>query len=304
MGYGDYQIGNITILRVYYVEGLGHNLFSVGEFCDLDLDVAFRKHMCFVRNLEGDDLLSGSRETNLYMLSIRDLMASSLICLLTKASKTKSGLWHRRFSHLNFGAINHLAKNGLVRGLPKLKFEKVPFAAAPRAVDLANSLVSTSVDQDSPSTSIPTTQEQEHSLIISQRFKESPKTPHFHDDLLQESLHEDSTSPGSSSNVRPIHTPFESLGVVDPTLLAQKAGNDLLLKSIHCLSDSPTPSDLVVDSLVEETNILLSHLNDSSPDYERFCFDIEEKSSGSTTSHSYHSLPEYESFGFDVDHIE
>ncbi|GJV70072.1 retrovirus-related pol polyprotein from transposon TNT 1-94 [Tanacetum coccineum] len=74
LGYGDYQIGNVTISRVYYVEGLGHNLFSVSRS--------------------------------------------------TKASKTKSWLWHRRLSHLNFGAINHLARHGLVRGLPKLKFEK------------------------------------------------------------------------------------------------------------------------------------------------------------------------------------
>ncbi|GJZ81995.1 retrovirus-related pol polyprotein from transposon TNT 1-94 [Tanacetum coccineum] len=78
-----------------------------------DLEVAFRKHMCFVSNLEGVDLLSGSQETNLYTLSIWDMMASSSICLLSKASKTKSWLWHRRLSHLNFGAINHLAKNGL-----------------------------------------------------------------------------------------------------------------------------------------------------------------------------------------------
>ncbi|GKB61185.1 retrovirus-related pol polyprotein from transposon TNT 1-94 [Tanacetum coccineum] len=84
----------------------------------------------------------------------------------------------------------------------------VPIPAAPRAVDLADSPVSTSIDQDAPSTSIPSTQDQEHSLIISQGFEESPKTPHFHDDPL----HEDSTSQGSSSNVRPIHTPFESLG--------------------------------------------------------------------------------------------
>ncbi|GJV75153.1 retrovirus-related pol polyprotein from transposon TNT 1-94 [Tanacetum coccineum] len=52
------------------------------------------------------------------------MMASSPICLLSKASKTKSWLWHRHLSHLNFGAINHLARHGLVRGLPKLKFEK------------------------------------------------------------------------------------------------------------------------------------------------------------------------------------
>ncbi|GJW14326.1 retrovirus-related pol polyprotein from transposon TNT 1-94 [Tanacetum coccineum] len=73
---------------------------------------------------EGVDLLSGSRGTNLYSLSIGDMMASSPICLLSKATKTKSWLWHRRLSHLNFGAINHLARHGLVRGLPRLKFEK------------------------------------------------------------------------------------------------------------------------------------------------------------------------------------
>ncbi|GKC36122.1 retrovirus-related pol polyprotein from transposon TNT 1-94, partial [Tanacetum coccineum] len=122
--YGDYQIGNVIISRVYYVEGLRHNLFSVGQFCDSDIEVAFRKHTCFVRNLEGIDLLSGSRGTNLYSLSIGDMMASSPICLLSKATKTKSWLWHRRLYHLNFGALNHLARNGLVCGLPRLKFEK------------------------------------------------------------------------------------------------------------------------------------------------------------------------------------
>ncbi|GJV53314.1 retrovirus-related pol polyprotein from transposon TNT 1-94, partial [Tanacetum coccineum] len=90
------KIGNITISRVYYVEGLGHNLFSVGQFYDSDLEVAFQK----------------------------DMMSSSPICLLSKATKTKSWLWHRRLSYLNFGAINHLARHGLVHGFPILKFEK------------------------------------------------------------------------------------------------------------------------------------------------------------------------------------
>ncbi|GJS44253.1 retrovirus-related pol polyprotein from transposon TNT 1-94 [Tanacetum coccineum] len=110
MGYGDYHIGNVIISMVYYVEGLGHNLFSVGQFCDSDLEVAFRKHTCFAHNLEGVDLLSRSQGTNMYSLSIGDMMASSPICLLSKATKTKSWLWHRRLSHLNFGAINHLAR--------------------------------------------------------------------------------------------------------------------------------------------------------------------------------------------------
>nr|GEW52103.1 integrase, catalytic region, zinc finger, CCHC-type, peptidase aspartic, catalytic [Tanacetum cinerariifolium] len=124
MGYVDYQIRNVTISRVYFVEGLGHNLFSVGQFCDSDLEVSFCQHTCFIHNLKGVDLLTESQGNNLYTLSLGDMKASSPICLLSKASKTKSWLWHRRLSHLNFGANNHLARQCLVWGLLKLKFEK------------------------------------------------------------------------------------------------------------------------------------------------------------------------------------
>ncbi|GJR79820.1 integrase, catalytic region, zinc finger, CCHC-type containing protein [Tanacetum coccineum] len=92
---------------------------------------------------------------------------------------------------------------------PAIAVSLVPIATALRVVDLADSPMSTSIGQDAPSTNIPSIQEQEHSPIISQGFEESPKTPHFQDDPLHESLHKDSTSQGSSSNVRPIHTPFE-----------------------------------------------------------------------------------------------
>nr|GEW05932.1 hypothetical protein [Tanacetum cinerariifolium] len=81
-------------------------------------------HVAKIMGYDGVDLLTGSQGNNLYTLYLQDMMASSPICLLSKASKTKSWLWHRRLSHLNFGAINHLARQGLVRGLPKLKFEK------------------------------------------------------------------------------------------------------------------------------------------------------------------------------------
>nr|GFA86720.1 integrase, catalytic region, zinc finger, CCHC-type, peptidase aspartic, catalytic [Tanacetum cinerariifolium] len=57
LGYGDLVQGNITINRVYYIEGLNHNLFSVGQFCDADLEVAFQNSTCFVRDLQGNDLL-------------------------------------------------------------------------------------------------------------------------------------------------------------------------------------------------------------------------------------------------------
>nr|GFB41155.1 retrovirus-related Pol polyprotein from transposon TNT 1-94 [Tanacetum cinerariifolium] len=98
LGYGDLVQGAITIKRVYYVEGLNHNLFSVGQFCDADLEVAFRKSTCFIRDLKGNDLLS--------------------------ATSSQAWLWHRRLSHLNFNTINLLSKNDIVVGLPKVKFVK------------------------------------------------------------------------------------------------------------------------------------------------------------------------------------
>nr|GEY06055.1 retrovirus-related Pol polyprotein from transposon TNT 1-94 [Tanacetum cinerariifolium] len=77
-----------------------------------------RKHSRCVRNVDGVDLLKGSRGSNLYTISIEDMIKSSLICLLSKASKNKSWVWHRRLNHLNFGTINDLARqdlNGIVK---------------------------------------------------------------------------------------------------------------------------------------------------------------------------------------------
>nr|GEU67451.1 integrase, catalytic region, zinc finger, CCHC-type, peptidase aspartic, catalytic [Tanacetum cinerariifolium] len=248
MGYGDYVIGDSVIFMVYYVEGLGHNLFSVGQFCDFDLEDAFRKHsvmfeiwmvLTFLRGLtaqsvgssntevldspcllvlitgtsqsrqygitslihiepcksptkslfnvdssrisiftvntfvslgcsgcskhmtrdhsrlmnfvkkfigtvrfgndlfgaimgygdyvigtDGVELIKCSHGSNLYTISVEDMMKSSPIYLLSKASKNKSWLWHQRLNHLNFGTINDLIRKDLVRGLPRFKFEK------------------------------------------------------------------------------------------------------------------------------------------------------------------------------------
>nr|GEX60465.1 integrase, catalytic region, zinc finger, CCHC-type, peptidase aspartic, catalytic [Tanacetum cinerariifolium] len=124
LGFDDLQWGNILITRVYFVEGLGHNLFSVGQFCDSDLEVAFRRNACFIRNLEGVDLLKGDRSTNRYTINLHEIASASLICLMDRASFTKSWLWHQRLSYLNFDTINDLAKNDLVSGFPKFKYHK------------------------------------------------------------------------------------------------------------------------------------------------------------------------------------
>nr|GEV28928.1 retrovirus-related Pol polyprotein from transposon TNT 1-94 [Tanacetum cinerariifolium] len=191
------------------------------------------------------------------------MMSSSHICLLSKASKTNSWLWHQRLSHLNFGTTNHLARHGLVRRLPKLKFEKdhMCFACAmvknknkphkPKSEDINQekhyllhmdlygpmrvaSVNGKNVDHPTPEViaSIvevvapePThvisndVEEDNHDLDVAHMnndlivgVEESPKTLKFIDDPLHEYLHENTTSQGSSSNIRQTHTLFESLG--------------------------------------------------------------------------------------------
>nr|GEX62158.1 integrase, catalytic region, zinc finger, CCHC-type, peptidase aspartic, catalytic [Tanacetum cinerariifolium] len=92
LGYDDLQWGNILITMVYFVKGLGHNLFLVGQFCDSDLEVAFRRNTCFVRNIEGVDLLKENRSTNLYTINLHEMAFASPICLMARASSTKSWL--------------------------------------------------------------------------------------------------------------------------------------------------------------------------------------------------------------------
>nr|GEY37219.1 hypothetical protein [Tanacetum cinerariifolium] len=89
-------------------------ILGFGQFCELDLEVAFRRNACFVRNLEGIDLLKGDRSTNLYTINLHEMASVSPICLMARGSSTKSWLWHQRLSHLNFDTINDLAGNDLV----------------------------------------------------------------------------------------------------------------------------------------------------------------------------------------------
>nr|GFA53455.1 retrovirus-related Pol polyprotein from transposon TNT 1-94 [Tanacetum cinerariifolium] len=124
LGYGDLVQGAVTIKRVYYVEGLNYNLFSVAQFCDADLEVVFRKSTCYIRDLKGNDLRTGSHGIDLYSITLQDTNCPNPICLMDKASSSQAWLWHRRLSHLNFNTINLLSKNDIVVGLPKLKFVK------------------------------------------------------------------------------------------------------------------------------------------------------------------------------------
>nr|GEW50575.1 hypothetical protein [Tanacetum cinerariifolium] len=81
LGYGDLVQGTVTIKRVYYVEGLNHNLFSVGQFFDADLEVAFQKFTCSIRDLKGNDLLIGPKMKHLKFLLISSYMSKEDLML-------------------------------------------------------------------------------------------------------------------------------------------------------------------------------------------------------------------------------
>nr|GFB29735.1 uncharacterized mitochondrial protein AtMg00810-like [Tanacetum cinerariifolium] len=90
LSYGDLVQGAVTIKRVYYVEGLNHNLFSIGQFCDADLEVAFRKSTCYIHDLKGNDLLTCSRGTDLYSITLQDTSSPNPICLMAKATSSQA----------------------------------------------------------------------------------------------------------------------------------------------------------------------------------------------------------------------
>nr|GFC57682.1 retrovirus-related Pol polyprotein from transposon TNT 1-94 [Tanacetum cinerariifolium] len=135
LGYGDMVQGTVTIKSVYYVEGMNHNLFSVGQFCDVDLEVAFQKSTCYICDLKGNDLLTGSREIDLYSITLQNTSSTNPIYLIAKATSSQAWLWHCRLSQLNFNTINLLLKNAIVICLPKLKFVKDHLCSSCRSKD-------------------------------------------------------------------------------------------------------------------------------------------------------------------------
>nr|GFA87646.1 integrase, catalytic region, zinc finger, CCHC-type, peptidase aspartic, catalytic [Tanacetum cinerariifolium] len=92
LGYRDLVQGAVTIKMVYYVEGMNHNLFSVNQFCDADLEVSFRKSTCYIRDLKGNDLLTGSCGIDLYLITLQDTNSPNLILLMAKATSSQAWL--------------------------------------------------------------------------------------------------------------------------------------------------------------------------------------------------------------------
>ncbi|GJS43071.1 retrovirus-related pol polyprotein from transposon TNT 1-94 [Tanacetum coccineum] len=113
---------NIMINRVYHVEGLNHNLFSVGQFCDANLEVDFQKSTCFVKDLQGNDLLTGNRGSDLYTISLQETTSSTPIYLMAKASPTQAWLCIGSLSHSTLNDIHNLLSRGCRGWVTKIQY--------------------------------------------------------------------------------------------------------------------------------------------------------------------------------------
>nr|KAJ0222410.1 hypothetical protein LSAT_V11C200064640 [Lactuca sativa] len=130
-GYGNITNGNFTIKKVAFVNDLKHNLISVSQQCDNNLEVLFTKQRSLIMDAKTKDVIVDSdRAGNMYPLDMDLIYGKPDICLLSKAPTDISWLWHRRLSHLNFGYINKLIGDDLVRGLPLLKLDNETLCAA------------------------------------------------------------------------------------------------------------------------------------------------------------------------------
>ncbi|GJT68614.1 retrovirus-related pol polyprotein from transposon TNT 1-94 [Tanacetum coccineum] len=220
MSYGDYVIGNSVISR----------------------------HSCYVRDTDGVELIKGSRSSNLYTISVEDMMKSSPICLLSKASKNKSWLWHHRLNHLNFGTINDLARkdlhfspkfvprtpqqNGVVKRQNRtlveaartmLIFSKarcsmaeaIAIALVPVPINSAGTPSSTTIDQDAPSPS--------HSPLYS--ALQSP--------CLPQGIAAESTIMEENPFVPVDNDPFVNIFAPEPSSEASSSGDVCSAESTH-----------------------------------------------------------------------
>ncbi|KAL8124787.1 hypothetical protein AgCh_012444 [Apium graveolens] len=118
-GYDNLEIGNVIIENISLVEGLKHNLLSVGQFCDKGYNVDFRSERCLITHRKDEKLaLQGVRKGNLFVADLKSTRDGVMRCFYNKASSEQSWLWHKKLSHLNFKTMNSLVKRELVRGLP------------------------------------------------------------------------------------------------------------------------------------------------------------------------------------------
>nr|GEV58879.1 retrovirus-related Pol polyprotein from transposon TNT 1-94 [Tanacetum cinerariifolium] len=185
-GYGDYVHGNLTICHVYYVEGLGHNLFLVGQFYDGDLEVAFGSNTCYVWNLEGDDLLTGSRDLNHCTISISEMAASFPVCLMSEPH-------HQNLGYGTAGSLCYPTNDHDDLGKMKLKADIEYYVTSLQEVS-NNSTANTLDNEHTSLSSSILVEEDEAPQIVSsstEQFSTEPNSPVLNenaDEFVQEDV--------------------------------------------------------------------------------------------------------------------
>nr|GEZ50844.1 integrase, catalytic region, zinc finger, CCHC-type, peptidase aspartic, catalytic [Tanacetum cinerariifolium] len=221
LGYGDLVQGAITTKRVYYVEWLNHNLFSVGQFCDADLEVAFRKSTCFIRDLKGNDLLTGSRRADLYSITLQDTNSPNPICLVAKATSSQAWLWHRLTPVLS----TEEPDNSLSLGDEHL--------------DTIPAMESDEVIKSSVENLIPIPRDRKLPKYRDEHLDTIPATKS--DEVIKSSVKDLVPIPSESEEVAEIVIP-EDEEIKDDNLGEKLLNVHLLIANIEALKDNPTPS--------------------------------------------------------------
>ncbi|KAI3742553.1 hypothetical protein L1987_60238 [Smallanthus sonchifolius] len=126
---GCVSFDSVSFDNVNFCEQLKYNLLSVSQICDKEYSVMFDKSECLILK-PGFEVpedwiqMRAPRTNDTYQIdmSMATTTSSVATCLLTKATELDSILWHRKLGHISYRKMNHLVRNGLVTGIPKLRF--------------------------------------------------------------------------------------------------------------------------------------------------------------------------------------
>nr|GEY25352.1 integrase, catalytic region, zinc finger, CCHC-type, peptidase aspartic, catalytic [Tanacetum cinerariifolium] len=219
-GYGDVVIGLMTIKKVYYVEGLGQNLFSFGQFCGKVLEVAFRKSTCFVRNEDGVDLLTDDRSSNLYTIVLNEVASTSSTCLLAKASSSQSWLWHQHLEDLfqNFYDEYFDSSKIMKSSTTNVKTSNVEIPSNEEEVfhessesfqeESSSSSLNDDVQQSSEEVGVPSLNTQSISNNMIPNVDDASTSHNMFNEHLEYAYFDASTSFHDSSNVHTFYQPY------------------------------------------------------------------------------------------------
>ncbi|GJW54926.1 ribonuclease H-like domain-containing protein [Tanacetum coccineum] len=196
-----------------------------------------------IHYLQGNDLLTGNRGSDLYTISLQETTSLTPICLMAKALPTQAWLWHQRLSHLNFDYINLLSKKDVVISLPKLKYVKDQLCSSCEASDYDNSGPAPKLQNVSPSADTTASSQQELDLLFGPLYDE------FFNAIRE--IAESSSCNIDNSNMHTFYQPHDSeYRWTKDHLLSQVYGNPL--KPVQTRRQLATDPEMCMFAITEE----------------------------------------------------